>query len=709
MYVSPKRGIIILFSFVLFCFLVSIAQAATVNYVILDKNISKSGTTIALDSAITLSGGTAISCNSYLSSDSSYNPEDTVLGVLSADSCDGSFIAPSTSDGDYFILARLTYQNTIDQTETATNSTPIKIDNTPPSFVNLLNRTIKNNESLDYNISTEDANGISNITVNNTNTFNITSSKHLDNITGLSIGTYRLTLTVTDLANNPKSEEIKVTVVESKPATITFVILDKSIAKSGTTINVGTAVNLNNHTAVSCYSYLSTDNSYSSNDTLLGTLSTDSCDGSFVIPSIGDGNYFVLSRLTYQDESSPAETVTNFASITIDTTRPVFTNLTDKTVRDNESLDYNISTYDTNEISNITVNNTNTFNITSSKHLVNITGLNIGRYKLNLSLTDAAGNANSAVITVTVIGNNQVYADKKNMTLSNETTEITVDSGSPVEKITIPKEVSSDTEINLSLVSLLDGGNVTLVNNFTLIRETSSYNYTAVIPSGTVVIGGSEWNGKINLPISKPNSSYTAPSGSVDKPIEIGSGIELNFSDPVKVVLGGMAGKKAGWSRGSGSLRDIPTICNNATNPTNIDHKITKECYINSGEDLVIHSYHFTTFAAYTPSEPASSGSSGSGTSHGGSNNRVISKEPIVEEEAEIPVIEPIKETQEEAPAPVVQNTQPPHQEEKGFFNSLTGAVTGVGTKEIIGSIIALAIVVTGISGYMFIKKRRKV
>ncbi|MBI4158677.1 hypothetical protein HY500_00275 [Candidatus Woesearchaeota archaeon] len=494
--------------------------------------------------------------------------------------------------------------------------------------------------------------------------------------------------------------------------TIDYVVLDKNITRSGASVDLDSAVTLDGNTAVNCYSYLSVDSTYSPNDTYLGDSDPNSCDGVFTLPLVNEGNYFVLARLIYQNGSNPQETTVNFASITVDNTLPVFMNLTDKTIRNNESLDYNISTYDINGISILTVNDTTNFNITSSGHLVNITELSTGKYKLNLSLADIAENANSATITITIIDNKQAYADKQNITVSNGTIEIIVDSGSPVEKITIPQDISEDTEINLSLASLLDNGNVTLINNLTLTRETSTYNYTTVIPSGAVIIGGSEWDGKIRLPTSKATSSYTAPSGNVDKSIEIGQEIELNFSKPVKVVLGGMAGKKAGWSRGNGNLNNIPSICDSAANPTNINSKITKECYIDSGEDLIIHSYHFTTFAAYTPSSSSSSSSSGSGPSGGKiRSNIVIAKEPIEEEAIETPVIEPVKEVPEVVPIiPVIQLI--PVQEEQGLFDSLTGAVIGVASgKKGIVAIFVAAVTLVGVIGFYYgnIKRRERI
>jgi PGF-pre-PGF domain-containing protein len=153
----------------------------------------------------------------------------------------------------------------------------------------------------------------------------------------------------------------------------------------------------------------------------------------------------------------------------------------------------------------------------------------------------------------------------------------------------------------LNFAPLKTGDNVTVgANNVSLVRE-STVNYTVVIPNGTVISGASGWDGKIEMPMVN-TSTFTAPSGgTAGVVLDMGSNVELNFSQPVKIVIGGQAGKHAAWARGSSTLTDISTECNSLTNPTNINPTTTRECYKDSGSDLVIWTYHFTSFATYTP------------------------------------------------------------------------------------------------------------
>lgn len=211
----------------------------------------------------------------------------------------------------------------------------------------------------------------------------------------------------------------------------------------------------------------------------------------------------------------------------------------------------------------------------------------------------------------------QEHATNETTTISQNTTEIVIDAGSGnVTEIIIPSDISSDTEILLNLVALLTEGNVTINNNLSLTRE-GAYNYTAEIENGTVISGGDGWDGNMILPTIQSNSDYSISGGTVDVVVNMGSDIELNFSKAVKVIIGGMAGKKAGWSRGAGALNEITTACN--ADHSNINANDPRECYIDEGADLVIWTYHFTEFAAYSPSSGvvASSSGSSSGVSGG--------------------------------------------------------------------------------------------
>lgn len=213
----------------------------------------------------------------------------------------------------------------------------------------------------------------------------------------------------------------------------------------------------------------------------------------------------------------------------------------------------------------------------------------------------------------TTVGENQTVADNEIVEVGNETNEVVIPAGSPVKNISINSSIPSDKKINISLTELKDSdGNVTLgSNDFVLKRETSVSNYSAEIPAGTVISGGSSWDGKISLPTLTLTSLNSVSSGSVEVVVDLGSNTRVNFSKAVKVVIGGQAGKSAAWASGDGTMTQITTKCNSATDYSNIIGN--GECYADSGSDLIIWTYHFTRFAAYTPIAVAATTTSGGG------------------------------------------------------------------------------------------------
>ena len=304
----------------------------------------------------------------------------------------------------------------------------------------------------------------------------------------------------------------------------------------------------------------------------------------------------------------------------------------------------------------------------------------------------------------TQIEENETLADDMQEMIDENVTQVRVPIGSPIEELI----VDSDNQVNISLAELIDlTGDVELVNDFTLIRQTSTVNYTAEIPAGTIISGGSDWDGKINMPTPMDAASYSAPSGTVDVVIDVGSGSEINFSNPVKITIGGKAGKKAAWARGTSTLTEITTVCDSSTNPTNINAVSPRECYIDSGSDLIIWTYHFTQFAAYTlpvQSSTESSGGGGGGNSENLENLGPIAPEVITPVEEPKTIEEETEETTVPVPTPAVVSTTPTG------FAALTGNIIATITTPggAIVAIVGVILVALALySGYSYLFKKK--
>ncbi len=304
----------------------------------------------------------------------------------------------------------------------------------------------------------------------------------------------------------------------------------------------------------------------------------------------------------------------NADTSTLDETIPAFTNSDNQTVYDNESLAYDMAITDDNGIvfSDVVSDNADTdFTITNAGLLENSTAMMAGTYRLMVTAVDTPGNENQVSLILTILTPTSALATNETTTVENGTDTIVFnDLSVNVEEIIIPSDIPEDTEITLDMSALLNGSNqVEIPNNITLSREGELQNYSAFLEEGTVIIGNGSWDGTITLPTVKLASDYDVSSGDVDAVIDLGTAGELNFSAPVKILIGGMAGKEAAWARGSTSLTKITTECNSTTPPTNINETSPRECYRDSGDDLEIWTYHFTAFAAYTTVTSSSGGS----------------------------------------------------------------------------------------------------
>lgn len=294
--------------------------------------------------------------------------------------------------------------------------------------------------------------------------------------------------------------------------------------------------------------------------------------------------------------------------VSIDWTSPIL-NIENKEIKQGGDLNYKINSSDSlSGIKNVFVNNED-FNIDKIENNYYLTKENIsaGTYILGISVIDNAGNSITKEMILSVIKENQKIAKQEKVEVDENTTEIIVNQlSSSLKEIIIPENISESKEIKIDFSSIKTSygnkTNVSALNGFLLRRKANIANYTADISAGTTITGEG-WDGKLNLPTVKKSEDFFAENGNVNIVIDLGSGVELNFDKSVKITLGEMAGKKAGWARNSSSLREIKTICNNYTNPTNINSSGPKECYIDSedGKDLIIWTYHFTSFAAFSP------------------------------------------------------------------------------------------------------------
>lgn len=186
-----------------------------------------------------------------------------------------------------------------------------------------------------------------------------------------------------------------------------------------------------------------------------------------------------------------------------------------------------------------------------------------------------------------------------NATVNNTTPQVVVTSSSQPISITVS---SGTTNATIDYSSLITTANTVTVPQTTVVTTGGNIS----IPAATTVTAtGGTWNGVINAPTVKPNTSVSVPtpSGSttnVGTVIEVGSNsVSLTFDKAVRLFIPGQAGKLVGFVRND-VFTQISTPCLADTQAAGDALAAGGNCYVNVGNDMVVWTKHFTTFVTYT-------------------------------------------------------------------------------------------------------------
>lgn len=466
---------------------------------------------------------------------------------------------------------------------------------------------IGNSSIIDCNFLLDGVENISSIKV--ANTINVST------ITGLSNALHNWTVECYENNGDPTndtgigpayniSETRWFTVDTIKPApSITSLTNGQNLSNATIGINVTVVETNYNHSTITLLN--------SSGSNMVAPATNTSKNFNITIAAPAEGSYII--NVTSYDLAGNSNSTSK--SVTVDTTAPVIT----VTSPANGSTYYaNHSILVSATMSDLTprvfwYNSNGTTNITDGASLnVNINYTSNQTATIIIYANDSFNRIATAVKTIIIASavpaNTTLATTQNNLTINETQTAVIVAPNSSLQTVNVNSSTLSGT-VDLSQIN--HAGTATIANNLTLTRiNSTTTNYTVVIRANTNIIGGAGWDGTLVMPIVN-TTSFTAPSsGTTNVVITVGSSTSVNFSQPVEIIISGMSGKKAAWSSGGTTLMDISTACNsgnttNATAPTNIDAVTTRECYLNDGSGLIIWTYHFTSFAAYTPAEAA--------------------------------------------------------------------------------------------------------
>lgn len=226
-------------------------------------------------------------------------------------------------------------------------------------------------------------------------------------------------------------------------------------------------------------------------------------------------------------------------------------------------------------------------------------GVNTATYEIKLISTDTS--VDSGLLALGELGNFLISNN-----LSDGAYRLTVNAAD-IAGNEDSKTYDFTVDLNrLDLSDYLGGGDtVTLPagSDLVIIIETTNGNVQLTIPAGTVITGPVGWDGKINLAQIVSISGVQLPAGTGMEAtgavaFEFGAGLSsLSFDQPVKLVFYGAGGKRIGYFKDGGFI-EITVECDDANPPANIP--TNGECKKTVGNDLVVWTTHFTTFANYS-------------------------------------------------------------------------------------------------------------
>lgn len=224
--------------------------------------------------------------------------------------------------------------------------------------------------------------------------------------------------------------------------------------------------------------------------------------------------------------------------------------------------------------------------------------------------------------------------------------------------------------------------------------------YSATIYAGTTITGDG-WDGIFTIPTI--TTDFTITNGTPNVTVTVGSNAGLTFDKAVKIVIGGMAGKKAAYNDGVNTYIIAECTAGQIADPDTLP--AGGECYTDNGTDMIIWTKHLTDFAAYTQNTSSGGSNISGGTNRGSSGGYYVPVTQPTPENPTQPTYEPYNPTQ-----PVTPTVETPETE---YDDSITydykDTYTESETKNNAAGTIAIVLVIAVVLGmviYLVTKKK---
>ena len=351
---------------------------------------------------------------------------------------------------------------------------------------------------------------------------------------------------------------------------------------------------------------------YTFNSTSNGTIIylNETCESNITNALIGNNNitFYNLSDGIYDfcqiqiiDDLGGLSNILNISNFTIDTTPPRYNKIiTSLPYNYSEENNYwfNITLFDLTEIDSIKLylkNSTHDFvsyNLSNNSELwyYNITNLSISNYTYYFWGNDTLGNygniTNLSYFNVNEINSSkEIILNQSNLIIDNNISTIIIDNN-------ILKNISTTKNHTINLKFNNRPNNRVLFNsNITINRTINNKSIKLFIPKNTTMDLLNNSDGLFLLP---NETTLNVNQKNISLAIKLGNNNEINFNNPIKLILPNQTGKKVSWISDS-ITNNITTICYNETFPN-----ITSgDCKFDNDNDIIIWTYHLTTYYTY--------------------------------------------------------------------------------------------------------------
>ena len=192
-------------------------------------------------------------------------------------------------------------------------------------------------------------------------------------------------------------------------------------------------------------------------------------------------------------------------------------------------------------------------------------------------------------------------------------TEITIEPGDDREELVVEgtdtgltkvtvNEMTKDPKLNLKdLLETDTDGTKTVAYpvDLSMIIISSGTEVEVTMSSGTMT-STSQWDGVMDLPRTVPTSSVDLGSTEVTSAMQVGlEEHAITFDNPVRIIFYGKVGHAVGFERGEERQRIETTCVADNSEEVRIQLGGQGACKIDAGEDLVVWTFHFTTFYTF--------------------------------------------------------------------------------------------------------------